>query len=515
MFAIQASNNHFMTTVLNETNIEVSSSEIAQYDQLANSMHLITNQVSLNGNAIDERNLNMNTQEKQAKRFKSSHSSNISYKSGHESLNHQKISNEVLGIIQSFDEHQAYAQAIKIILNKVSNENLFKTLNQTFTLSRPSLDTKKMLNTFIYIAEEILNPKHQTDYFVGKQKFSQLGLNTFSFAISKNFSHIFVASSNKRKGGSFKVPTDVVDLTNPEGSYLRLKLRKTKKHDDKYITVIQKEVELIELFSKLNPYMAENVLFKSCKKIKINSVTQIISEVRQFAIYQKRYPGTGKDLAKASFENQIHCLQTLAKGMALLHDQGYVYLDMKPRNFCLSKPVEEDFIEAKIIDVGGVIKGVRNGLNRTGLYVSSSEITCTYHYAPLQDFKKTVGYYSAINGEKFDSFTLGSTILYIIASSNLIDLDETILNIINTRNIRSNDAPYLGNLTQDEILEILMEVEASLLETTTTNFQHNAVLDLCQMIYELLKVEPNERISCLEASYQLEDIKTILAQKTH
>jgi Protein kinase domain len=361
---------------------------------------------------------------------------------------------------------------LQALADRVSYLNLISVLGHV-----AKEDKEKMIKTFIQIGENLSLPAFFDNIsanfrlkYVKKNK----NLGTYAFAINKK--EFFIAEG-KLGEGAFKTVSKAIKLNNLEPfARIKIKEKKNKTAEEE----LKKEANFLK---KLHEHTEEGT---SCIAIPFSCEIKSGKD-KKLVFFQKKYDGEGTKLGRASFMHQVNALRDVAAGLAHIHRLGYVHMDMKPANFLIEGDLDSQKIpvKGKVSDFGLTLEKDQFLLGGTPLFL------------PPEAFRgKQFSPFCPVN-EKIDSFCLGVTILQI--------MDEKILDQplgwCSERNVKTYIQKFRDSFAKKYYAK---PMNAHLVK------EHNLKLEMLAIAEDLLKFNPNERLSCSDAAARLDKItKTI------
>lgn len=341
---------------------------------------------------------------------------------------------------------------------------------------------KIMMNTFIKIGRKLSAPAILDSIFskfrlvyVGRKK-EKNKIKSYAFAINKK--DIFI-SQEKMGNGSFKTVSNAIKLNNISECFVRIKIKNPKTNlinfDQTSVAIkeLKKEAQFLELFHKNKKELGGSciVLPFSC---------EIKSKKKKLIFFQKKYDGDGNNLFKAPATQQLFALRDIALGLNFIHNLGYVHMDVKPPNFLLEGKIGQNTcVKGKVSDFGMTTKSGDPLIGGTFIYLPPEAIT---NNGKLVEFKL-----NCKANKQIDAFSLGITILEIIDS---------------------RPKEILGLLTQDQI-DKEIDCYKKKIKNTNSNDEADIKLTLLNLAADLLRCNPQERMSCLGAAERLDQFAQV------
>lgn len=359
--------------------------------------------------------------------------------------------------------------AIEQIQAFVAEANILNMENNDF-----KDDKIKFLNTVVKISEifkkqEFDRSNNSIDSEIPEFTYHDANDEHFAFAIH---SYEFRAAIDKAflKSGRYKNVTDAIMLDTMEAVVHHRIVEKEDESEDEVspIELTKAEIELTNNLGKDNPYLVRPFQWVAESSGKIDML-------------QFRYDFDARELQHASPMNQLLAFRQMAKGVAFVHDQGFIHSDVKPDNFFIEGNIQQGPFEVKVADFGFAY--------RKSEYINRGALG----YSAPEQFKGRAFY-----KEKIDSFGLGASIYQILRAA----IDYFPKN-------KRNPLRGFGRLLQDEMDGIIMELKEGIRnDLDLLPSEQNLKLQMVDVCASLLVVRPNDRISCHEAAQQLDEIST-------
>lgn len=377
----------------------------------------------------------------------------------------------------------------------------FDSLNEKLESIKSDKEKKTMLRTFIEIGKElksmkseekgifiwlkkmILGPSDQMKY-VKKIK-NQEGIRTsHAFAIDQK--HIYIIPKEDPIGqGASKVVSNAFDLMgDPSAPIVRLKVKgafSSTIYEQNLLEKIHNGSKKPGKKSCLMPVYLCRVFSQSTSK-----------KPSKYVLFQKKLDGDGIQLYKASPAQQVRALRDVGNGLAELHADGHVHMDMKPENFLLQgkvvdkKPVEgvvADF--GKTQETGKVIKGGSLGyLPREAIEEVSDPSS--------KDGVKLQFRSHVLADPAIDSFSYGATILDILTNGEYYN--------------KPGYVEVFGLMDNSKLEEIIDREIQRTNDSKDTPQNKNLKIGMLDIARQLMKEKPEDRISCQDAAYKLDQI---------
>lgn len=362
--------------------------------------------------------------------------------------------------------------AIEQIRAYIPEENIIKMENNDF-----KDDKINFLNTVVKISEifkkqEFDRSNNSIDSKIPEFVYYDANDEHLSFAIQ---SYGFRASIDKTflKSGRYKNVTDAILLNTMEAVvHHRIENLEKDADSDKDTTnpveLTKAEIELTNTLAKGNPYLVRPFQWvaETCNRI----------DMLQF-----RYDYDAGELQHASPTNQLSAFRQMAKGVAFLHDQGFIHSDLKPDNFFIEGNIRQGPFEVKVGDLGFAYRQSEYS-NRGAL-----------GYCAPEQFKGRPFY-----KEKIDSFGLGAS-MYQILKANIDYFPK------NNRNVLRG----FGRLLQDEMDGIIMELKEGIRhDIGLSPPEQDLKLKMADVCASLLVVHPRGRNSCHDTAQRLDAISS-------
>lgn len=372
--------------------------------------------------------------------------------------------------------------------NALSKRMSYPTMLKLVNDAKSEADKKIMLNTLQRIGRT-LTKMHLTSE-IYKKSVKDLGeLKSHAFAISEH--EVYIAISQKKGSkiatGSFKLVTNAIKINNFANqtfakqieSFVRIKpnpepmgLKKaevTPKHLAMINQDLKDEAKLMRERLQDNPYAIPPHTF------------QTMSSTGKVVLFQSAHSGDGEKLFKeASLKHILNAIVGFGKGLALMHRDKIIHMDVKPANmaFIGNHHDENKLVEGRVADVGLAKKEGRRIDGGSPGYLP-------YEALLPPNFNKYDPNCKA--APAIDSFGYGMLIL------------ESIVGLENV--------PFIGSYSESEFGEIdkyFQDVKDSLQGKPDGNFKAQMV-DVAQ---KLTKFKPKDRISCQQAVNELVPILT-------
>lgn len=284
--------------------------------------------------------------------------------------------------VMTADEERALTK----LANVVDPAILSKHLNLPHALNRP------MLSVFVSIGTKmILNETYQPAQFRHVKKVrGKHGSPSYTLTADNK---IFIGKQFIAAGSHKKVNLTLFLNEDRVVAGSRVSLNRTDDH-----TKVEREADLHSLFYNKTAAGEDSHVFPPylCKGI--------MGGYRYY-LFGELFDRDGTQVRNAPLRQKISIFTDITKGIISMHNNLYMHFDIKPANCLISGELESDVpVYAVISDLGGsktAIDATRKGL--------------TPLYAPPEGLKYP--------GVKYDSWTLGATILEILIQTDKGDSD--------------------------------------------------------------------------------------------
>lgn len=324
----------------------------------------------------------------------------------------------------------------------------------------------RMLNTLIVAGEELSKRNSQSGPFNPRQ-YPRIKDQTFSFII--DYRNKIYVTTDYLAEGSYKKVSRAIELSTLQ-EYVRPVVRRN-------FVKTEEEIELTRTLYENVSHIVSPYEFSFLAADKRKNDKLVMLHVK--------YDGDGTRIPQANFRQGIKALSDCAKGLAGMHDFGWVHMDFKPANFLIQgDPTSTKLIEAKLSDFGGAVK--------TGNPVRQFDVL----YRPPEAVKVI----SPPATSKWDSFALGVSLFEIVF------LNSPLL----SKPLKDLHSRYAGGFggASPEILEL--ELEKLRITGPGLTIEQNLKNDALDLMKELLKGDPAQRISCEQAAVEFDKILQLM-----
>lgn len=284
----------------------------------------------------------------------------------------------------------------------------------------------------------------------GKKTFNDQEIDSYSFTITKN--NQLIISSEVLDKGSFKKVNQSYNLTTGQ-ELVKLSV-KNSDLEDTFVDAAKIERETHIKLAKDNPDIQQP--HKIAQLVKMTSVIDGRTSFQQeplekLIFYENKLIGDATKLDSTNITAVLNATECLLRGLAKLHKQGYVHMDIKRENLFVE---DADKGIIKLSDFGTTVRDGEKIRGYTGIYS-----------APEAEIGK-------VANPKNDSYAAGYAIMELLCGKKLFSRYEF----------------------EDEKNHLKDPVQL-------------ALFDLAQ---KLLVETQKERLTCAEAFKELAQIKTLL-----
>lgn len=399
-------------------------------------------------------------------------------------------------IVSDEDKFRELAKSLGMASTKKTNARFhalsermsYPTMLKLVNDAKSDADKKIMLNTLQQIGRTITK-MHLTSEIYNKSIKKKNELKSHAFAITDH--EVYIALSQKKGSkiatGSFKLVTKAIKINNFANqtfaqqieSFVRIKPNpepmgmKKKKVTPQVLAAINKdlkdEAKLMRERLQNNPYA-----------IQPHSL-QTMSPTGKVVLFQSAHSGDGETLFKeAALKQQLNGIIGFGKGLALMHRDKLIHMDVKPANmaFIGNHRDENELVEGRVADVGlAKTEGRRIDGGSPGYLPYEALLPPKFNnYDP-----------NCKAAPSIDSFGYGMLIL------------ESIVGIENV--------PFIGSFSESEFSDVdkyFQDLKDSLKDQPDGKVKAQMV-DVAQ---KLTKFKPKDRLSCQQAVNELVPILT-------
>lgn len=395
-----------------------------------------------------------------------------------------------------FDRDNFKALASSLGFDWKNNKSKFSALSKRMSYATMSKlvndindadDKKIMLNTFISIGKE-LKTHNDLKRIYKKRVKENNQITSHAYAIGKKSVYIAISKSKGGKigEGSFKQVTRAIKINNFAG-------QKFEKQIESFVRIkpnpepmgIPKAKVTAYIFKMVNQNLKEEArIFKDYLKdnpyaIKPHSL-QVMSSTGKVVLFQSAHSGDGKLLFQhAPLMHKLSALIGFGRGLALMHRNHLVHMDVKPANLAFIGDYNslEKLVEGRVADPGLAVK--------EGKRIKGGSPGYLPHEALLSSDYDNYDSHCLAN-PAIDSFSYGMLIL-----NSILD-----------------DVPRFGESGEDEIDEIdqYFKDKVEFFEKELGGRAKAAMVEVAQ---KLIKFHPKDRMSCEDASNELTRILSI------
>lgn len=343
----------------------------------------------------------------------------------------------------------------------------------------------KLWSTFLQVARE-LNYKRIDAFYQGKEKIEDKN-SYFAFAIKQENIVIAFGKQYEIGKGRSKIVTEGFYL-NKGINLVRIKLIKP---DFQELIRFERETRIRdELFKCLTEeekaYFASPYLIEAKKYSR--SYGGDIPIKFQFQ-YEKE---TKTILWNASSSQQLSAISDAAYGLAVMHKNGFAHIDLKPDNLLIVQ--ENGQLRVKITDFGGTVQ-LKTETQKGNMIREGSPFYLPHETSEqTNDADNPYKLKECMSSDSIDSFTLGVSILEIL---NKEELEEKFKAVRRLGDIQ--DQKFLDQHTR----EIFNQANQKFPFTSRDKTIREELFNICQ---QLLKVKPEERLSCTIAADKLKQL---------
>lgn len=348
----------------------------------------------------------------------------------------------------------------------INPENLTILLKQTTTEE----ERLTLLQTFIAIGSHFPRSKpFGSKSFKDIYQKKKVG-KTHAFAINSN-NEVFINLRFLARGASKKV-SEAIKLNNLQ-PLIRAKIRGSSED----IKGVKAEKKLLDyLHTRKIPYIIKPYVSQ------IDKSRFLGLGKSKLVLFQERYQASGKDLNKASLENQLTVLSQMATALASLHENGYIHGDFKPENFLIEGDLNKN-PQGRLADFGGAIKKGENLNSATKSFLPREALIIPKNASA----KIEVDFILAT--PDLDSFALGVSVLD---------------NLTKTSTINNK---LIGCCSQTEIHTYINKKEEIVKNSTFYSSKEKKILvGLLEISKKLLDTNPEKRLSCREAAQHMHQL---------
>ena len=323
-------------------------------------------------------------------------------------------------------------------------------------LNEKEVDKTKMTNTLVKIGECLETHPNKPCYHGKKINQRQ----TYPFYVDSEELLIvqgFVGRVTNRKVNDF------LDLNTLRIDKVRI-MAKNKPNNLSNVSRTLYEVSLLKLFqTKGLRYFTPPFL-------------KYMVQTRKFIGVAKKYPLNGKQLANSTVSaiRQLQIFKCNAIALSDLHAAGFVHSDFNPGNFLM------DESSSYLTDFEHVKKIGENFQLGTPFYVPPE-------YCRLIS-SEYVGLRTLPISEKFDSYSMGVSIVEIVANRD----PEGLI--------------HFACFTQQQITDYIRESQSIIDHSALSSKEKIIKQKMLDVAHDLMKYDPNQRISCAQAVKDLDAI---------
>lgn len=359
-------------------------------------------------------------------------------------------------LVELFASIQMDAKHLNSIVKVINPNHIIQLAQGTYKDQQ-----RKFLNTIVKI--NACMKKHAgvwNTIFGSALKYKVSSLSHFAFAVNGETAIII---GDKFAEGAFKKASTALVL-NTLQKVAELKIDGRMENGAIQLTIEEKR--LLEKIAKKNPYLVPPY---ECV-IKDNKRKSLI-------MFQPYFEGNGTDLGKASPWQLCMAIRDSARGLAQMHQDGYVHSDYKPANLFFRGTLEKDLpIEAKVADIGMAQSTHRPFRGGTIAYLPLEVIH-------LRD-QKIVFRENAKADPKIDSFSLGVS-LYEILGGRLPDTPLAFMS---------------ADRLKGQIDGIQRQIERGV---KFFPYERKLMLTLVKLTRGLLTADKEQRLSCACVAHKL------------
>lgn len=377
----------------------------------------------------------------------------------------ESVVEQVKVLCEKYQHPHETHSLLSLITHGVTLETLQTHLNEV-----DDAKNQVMFNTYVSIAHQ-LTLTNRVKNIYQKRIMHEGQRLTHAFAISSH--HIYVVPEGNPLGeGATKTISAAFSLLHPE-EFVRGKIdlslidRESSARDEgdliKEIHVRAKE-ECIEGIECIVP-PHDFCIIES-------------GNYRQAIFFQKRFNGDGNLLKDSEDEKTgaikhistkqlLSAIRDTARALSVLHQLGYVHMDVKPANILIQGDVaSEKTIQAKLCDFGATVKKKKHIKYFTTRYMDSQEIEEAHFF--------------------HDQFSLGVTLFEILLG----------------RPPKTN----LGQLDQKTLDNCFNQLSDFIDQKDIPESEKKCQLQLCDIARQLTLHDTTQRMSCAEAEQKLSQL---------
>lgn len=428
----------------------------------------------------------------------------------HERMTKQKFQAELIDKVAGFAQNYADFELFVAIGDLAPT---FATKNVTKLFDDPRLKDSKLQKTIIKasrIVKERLE-KNITEVHYEKKSTSR---DDYGFIIDEN-NQIYPRGNVLGRGAEKKVPASISVQTLEE--YVQPSI---KKAIEPYKTVKKEQGILTELQGHKG--------IPPCYKLIVYRHTTRGKLYEKAVFLQKRLAGDGETMRNKPLDYQIHAIRGCLEGLASMHSKNFVHSDVKFGNMILSNEGE-----GYITDFGFTVKTGEKRLNVTEAYCAPETINKAKYFKreclPKEDsFPAGICILQLSNPELFvGSFAKGSIIdpqfhsFPVLKSPFLNYFSKTFEKELNGKKMQELDTTEFTHFFENNKVQFLKSMDSAsvtindldenqlsavineakvYIEKTYDNPEKEKRLKMLYIADNLLKINPEKRITCKEAA---------------
>lgn len=337
------------------------------------------------------------------------------------------------------------------------------------------VDNEKMRQTISHIGQMIKNLNKGDELYVKKET------DRYGYSITSD-GQIYIRYTKVGEGG-FKKVSNALELTNLD-DFVSAVIKDNSTRNIKAIREIQKEQSAFKKLKGIDhivpPY--EIVILRTTKA----------GDVKVVAI-QRKMNGDCENIAQKQVSpyHVLSILGNVAEGVSQMHKRGLIHNDLKPANILFKGDLnnKKEPVQGYVHDFGLMTEDKNLETGKKGTWRGG---TPNYHAPEIFERQKNGLSLDDLDLPKLDSYALGVTVI------------EMVTGLFYVPGIK---AKFFADASQDEINQFIsqkkVEIESQAYLSTKEKKIQFALLDLAT---DLIAIKPEDRLSCQQASDQLQKL---------
>lgn len=365
------------------------------------------------------------------------------------------------------------------------------------TLKKNSNQTV-MMETYLAVGKQLLAGKK--DLYQKRVKNKEVRI-THAFRIEQK--DIFIIP--EKKEGEIRGPVVEAILLNDHSTpYFREKLKGgvSEHTQEEYRAGLKLGVKHMGVMRE-DALELHHTLFEDSQKNKIgpsfivplNPHLVTHGQEKKYMQFVKKTEGTGVELAKAPAAEQLAVLTDAAKGLAYLHEKGFVHMNVTPSAIVVDKG------HGKISETGWAMK-----MGQKIKWFDPSHGAPEVLKTPLKALGYIIGHMQELSGykdvanasRKMDAFSFGVTLFEIVNGS-----------LPQAEDFADNKPHFFSELRQKTGINVAIKMAKDKIgaDKNLSKEEQELKIAMLDIAHQLLQRKPDKRITCQEAAEQLEALK--------